>query len=47
MPRGKLARRLANEGRLPLKIAKIKVGAYLGEDDITLFADDSESNRST
>ena len=32
--------RLANEGRLPLKIVEIQVGAYFGEDDIIRFTDD-------
>jgi mannose-1-phosphate guanylyltransferase/mannose-6-phosphate isomerase len=32
--------RLANEGKLPLKIVEIQVGAYFGEDDIIRFTDD-------
>jgi mannose-1-phosphate guanylyltransferase/mannose-6-phosphate isomerase len=32
--------RLANEGKLPLRIAEIQVGAYFGEDDIIRFTDD-------
>lgn len=32
--------RLANEGRLPLKIVEIQVGAYFGEDDIIRLTDD-------
>ena len=50
---GKLTKRLANEGKMPLKTAEIKVGAYFGEDDIIRFTNDfghkadSQSNRST
>lgn len=32
--------RLANEGKLPLKIVEIQVGAYFGEDDIVRLTDD-------
>jgi mannose-1-phosphate guanylyltransferase/mannose-6-phosphate isomerase len=32
--------RLANEGKLPLKIVEIQVGAYFGEDDIIRLTDD-------
>jgi len=32
--------RLANQGKVPLKIVEIQVGAYLGEDDIIRFTDD-------
>lgn len=34
--------RLSNPGRIPLEIVEIQSGAYLGEDDIERFGDDSQ-----
>lgn len=32
--------RLANEGKLPLKIVEIRIGTYFGENDIFRFTND-------
>ena len=38
IPRGAV-HRLANEGRLPMRLIEVQVGPYLGEDDITRYED--------